>query len=463
MRAVIYTRVSQDKRDRASVQQQEDEARLAAAAMGWTIVRVFVDNDRSASEYAKRAREQYAELGAYLDTAEVDVLVLWESSRGSRDNEEWNVLLKLCERREIRIHVVDHRRTYDLSVPRDWRSMAEDGVDSAYESKKGRNRILRSMRANATTGRPHGKLAYGYSREYDERGQFVRQYEREDQAEVIRECGRRVVAGESLYAIANDLNERGVPAPAGGRWLPGQIKRLVTNPRYVGQRVHRGQVIGEAVWPAILDEDTYLDCKAILGDPRRRTVRDRSLRYLLSGAALCGVCEGRMRVIKNRGYLAYACYEKFCVGVKVEYLEAFVVEVILARLERPDFLAAVAARKARSARAAAKGQDEADELQGRLDGFYAASAAGDITPAGLAAVEARLIPQIEAAKQRDVAARVPAVLREVAGKDIRERWPNLAVGTRRVAIATLITVHVDKTVRGSRFNPERVRIDWKSI
>jgi len=460
MRAVIYARVSKDKRDRASVEQQEDEARLAAAALGWTVTEVFVDNDVSASRYAKKGRESHAALLEALRGGLVDVLILWESSRGDRKLTTWSGLLDLCRDLGIKIHVVNHQRTYDLLIPRDWKTLAEEGVNNAYASDETRQRLLRDVRANAVKGRPHGKLRYGYTRTYDERGRFISQDEKPEQGELIREAGRRVLAGESTYKVAQDFNARGLLAPAGGKWLPNQIKRILTEPAYIGQRVHQGVVIGPAVWPAILDEETYLACKATLEDPRRNNVRDRSLKYLLSGLAKCGECGGRMRVLKNRGYYAYSCFEKFCTSVRNTYLDDFVTALVHERLSRPDFLELLATPPAAEK---ADPLAEVRALKERLDGFYAASAAGEISPGGLAAIESRLLEEIKAAEGRAVATRVPGVLRRVVGGDIVGRWADLEIGTRREVVDLLMTITVNRTVRGSRFKPERVAIEWRSL
>jgi hypothetical protein len=58
---------------------------------------------------------------------------------------------------------------------------------------------------------------------------------------------------------------------------------------------------------------------------------------------------------------------------------------------------------------------------------------------------------------------VPPVLRQVAGADIRDRWPALSLGTQRTVIDTLMTIKVNKGVRGKLFTPERLTIEWKSI
>lgn len=453
MRAVIYCRVSDDDRqDGRSVGEQEQECRDAAAEHGWTVDQVLVDNDRSASRYARRPRERYEQLLARLSTKPADVLILWESSRGGRELERWAGLLNLCRARGVRVHIVSHRRTYDLEQPRDWRTLAEDGVDSAYESDKTRERVLRSVRSQAAKGLPHGRLLYGYARTYDGRGQFVAQVEHAEQAAIVRECARRVAAGEALYAVAQDLNARAVPAPRGGLWQPTQVKRLVTNPGYAGHRVHRGQIVGPATWPALVDEATHTECVRRMSDPRRHSVRDRSLKHLLSGI-LRAPCGGRTRVLSNRGYLTYVCHDDFCVGVRTTPVEEFVTDMVLERLEQPDVLAGLAARGDRDAAGA---QGEADELQARLDGFVDAAARGELTPAALARIEARLLPEIEEARERALVAPVPQLLRDVAGPGARDRWARLAIGQQREIIDKLVDLRVATTVRGARFSYARL-------
>ncbi|MFR9777310.1 recombinase family protein [Micromonospora sp. MS34] len=456
--AVIYARVSDDdKRQRRSVGEQEQECQQDAVDQAWTVARVFVDNDRSASRYARKQREEYAKLLDYLATEHVDVLILWESSRGGRELEGWAGLLNLCRRRRARIHVVTHRRTYDLENPRDWRTLAEDGVDSAYESEKTRERILRSVRGKAASGQPHGKLLYGYRRTYDDRGNFVAQVIHEDQAEVVREAARRVAAGEPCRSIAQDFNRRGIPTPRGGGhgWMLSQIRRTLLNPGYIGKRVHLGKIVGDAKWPAILDEGTYAVCRSILTDPRRKTQRDTAVRHLLSGAAVCDVCSSRMRVQKNRTHYAYLCSAQFCVSVKTAVLEQFVVTVLMARLSRPDALDLLAA--AEDAGEPEQARQEVEEKRARLDEWYAAAARGEISPAGLASIERQLLAEIEAAESKAQHVDVPPLVRDLVGPGVEQRWERLNIGQQREVVSLLLDLRVGKTYRGARsLDPARL-------
>src|SRR5262245_18581041 len=62
-RALIYTRVSQDRKKRGrSVAEQEAECRAVCEAEGWHVLDVLTDNDRSASRYATRGRPAWDEV-----------------------------------------------------------------------------------------------------------------------------------------------------------------------------------------------------------------------------------------------------------------------------------------------------------------------------------------------------------------------------------------------------------------
>jgi hypothetical protein len=66
-----------------------------------------------------------------------------------------------------------------------------------------------------------------------------------------------VLRGESLRSIAMDWNERGVKTVGGGMWQGSMIRRVLMSPRIAGLKDHRGEIVGEATWPAIIDRATH--------------------------------------------------------------------------------------------------------------------------------------------------------------------------------------------------------------
>lgn len=459
MRAAIYTRVSSDPRGAGrSVTEQEAECRAAAERNGWQVVALFSDNDRSASRYARKDRPEYRRLTEFVESGGCDVLVTWEASRFQRDLDAYVRLRDLCERHSVLWCYSG--RTYDMAESDDRFGTGLDALLAERESAETRKRVLRSVRANAAAGRPHGKRLYGYQRDYDPTsGALLTQHVREDQAAVIRESARRVLAGETPYAVARDLNARGIPTPANGPrgWDLTQIKRMCVNAAYIGKRVHRGQVVGAATWPAILDDATHYGLVARLADPTRRSQRDSAVKHLLSGVATCGVCDGRVRVQKNRGFLAYLCVDGFHVSRREEYVDEVVEGVTVARLARPDLAELMAAGTEPD-----DGAQVAREKRARLEAFYDEAAKGGLSPGALVRIEARLLPEIEAAEKRSARATVTPVVAEVAGPDAAERWTHLALPQKREIIVALMEVRIMPTGKGARqFNPAHIEIEWR--
>lgn len=66
------------------------------------------------------------------------------------------------------------------------------------------------------------------------------------------------------------------------------MRRMLLSPRHAGLSSHRGEVVGVAQWPAIIDRDTHERLKARLPSrgPRPTQVRNR----LLTGLVRCGRC-----------------------------------------------------------------------------------------------------------------------------------------------------------------------------
>jgi len=464
-RAALYGRVSQDKHAGRSVSEQQAESETACKANGWTLTATYSDNDISASRFTTKTRPGWAKLVADLDAGKFDVLVLWEPSRGSRELMAWAALLDACRRHKVLVHVTSHQHTYDLSKPRDWRSLAEDGVDSAYESEKSSQRIRRSMASNAVAGRPHGRAPYGYVRRYDPATKALVAQEIDPQtAPVVREIFRRLAAAEPVSVVTKDLNARGVQPPISKQWYRQNIRKLALNHAYIAQRDYHGE-IHQGDWPALVKAEDWYAARRILLDPKRTMTKSRPgrFKYLLSYIVRCGVCDEPCQAVQrsDRPAAYYFC-PKSHISAGVEWLDSIITPLVLARLDDKELMAQLSGGDDEAVVAA---RTEAAELQERLDGFRDAAASGELTAASLAHVEARLLVSIETAKRKATSDAVPSVLRGVAGADdIAQRWERLSIAGRRQIVSTLIEVKLNPSrTRGPAASDDydRVKIEWR--
>lgn len=175
MRAAIYARVSHDLKDTGrSVAQQEAECRAHVARAGWVLVGVWVDNSRGASKYSRGVREEWEVLQEQITNGEIDILVVWEPSRLTRDRMVWAALAHHCEEQDVKIAASG--RVYDLDDPEDAFQLDLYFALGIREVGITRKRVMRDKTHEAEAGRPHGRLLFGYYRLYHPtKGALLRQ------------------------------------------------------------------------------------------------------------------------------------------------------------------------------------------------------------------------------------------------------------------------------------------------
>jgi DNA invertase Pin-like site-specific DNA recombinase len=449
-----YLRVSQDRSGRArSIDEQHDDNERAAEAHGFTLNgKLYSDTSISASRYATKVRGQFGDLLADLERGRfgADILVLWESSRGSRKVGEWVTLIELCETAGVRIHVTTHGRTYDPANARDRRSMLEDAVDAEYASGKASDAIQRAAAATAARGEPHGRIPYGYTRSYDPKTRkLVSQDPEPAEAAVVREVFARLRKGHSLHAIARDFEARGTRTRTGKVFTPQHLRDIALRPIYGGYRIHepgnrngryQGSLDGAvtATWDALVDAETFHAVRAKLTDPGRRTSRPGRGVHLLSLIAVCDVCGGWMTANYRRGYRQYECRDGSHVRIGADALDQHAEQVMLAYLARDDVIAELRAGPSRDDEELARVRGDLEAARAELISLrkLGSKPVGDpqrLSAASVAAIEPGLTIQITGLEERERELTTPHALAGIItpGRDVARRWKAAPMPARR--------------------------------
>ena len=101
-RAAIYCRISDDRNgDGLGVKRQEADCRKLAAARGWTVAGVYIDNDISA--WNGRQRPEYQRLLADIRSGAIGGVVVYKLDRLHRQPRELEEFIPLCLSRGVAI------------------------------------------------------------------------------------------------------------------------------------------------------------------------------------------------------------------------------------------------------------------------------------------------------------------------------------------------------------------------
>ena len=330
VRAAIYARISSDRDgSQLGVGRQVEDCERLVTRQGWEVAERYVDDDVSA--YSGKPRPSYRRMLDDLRGGFLDAVVVWDLDRLHRQPRELEEFFDLCKAAGVS-KLASVSGDVDLST-HDGQFLARIlGAVAAKESDDKSRRIRRKKEADAQAG----KLAGGGSRPfgYEDDKLTVR----ESEALVIRECAAKLLAGEALRSICSGLNDRGIPTSPGGQWQPQTLSRMLRSARISGQREHKGEIVAQAEWPAIITPAETTRIRALLSDPERRTNKV-ARRYLLVRLLRCGHCgETLVSRPKQGGARAYQCVKgpgfSGCgrLSVMADPLEQFVVEAVLYRL-----------------------------------------------------------------------------------------------------------------------------------
>jgi DNA invertase Pin-like site-specific DNA recombinase len=468
-RAGIYVRISKDRTgDEAGIARQEDECRALAGRLGWSVVGIYADNDREAS--SGKPRPAYLRMLDDMRNGSIDAVVGWHSDRIYRRPDELEELIKIADANDIQFAAVQVGNI-DLSTASGRLVARLLGATAKYETELKGERQSAQLRQLALAGRTTGggTRMFGYADQA--RTSLV-----DDEAAALREVADRALAGESVTACTAWLNQSGMSTVLGGRWQPAVVKRMLVNPAIAGIATFKGEVVGKAQWPAIIDEATHGDLVARLSTSAKHRPGPR-IAYL-QGLVWCGACDYELVTAQVRRQKtdpqvrAYGCktrwlmgrpgYQKACGGItiKAEWLEDDVAEQMLARLATPQartLMAAVGSPTIKSSISVKEtieieqkltqlGVDFADDLIGRTEFIAARERLGQ-----------RL------AKIKTTVAQAALPLPYGDPKELVAWWEGATVSQRQALAKQQIERVVIGNHRGRRdlYDPSRVQVVWR--
>lgn len=283
MKAGVYVRISRDYAgEQLGVQRQQEDCTALAKQLGWEIVEVYVDNDVSAT--GKKPRPSYIRLLEDLRAGRIGAIIAWHADRLYRRATDLGELVEVCKETNAQVATVN-AGSVDLTTPTGRLVAGLLAQVATYEVEHKTERWSRSWQQGRERGAPvtNSNRLFGYARD----GMTVI----EDEAAIARQLVDRLLAGETQGSVLRWLDGAGIRTTQGGVWRAAGLKIYLLNPRIAGWSTHKGEIVAEGQWPAIVDRERWEELRALLSSRTRAYVPRK---YLLPGLMFCGKCGTRM-------------------------------------------------------------------------------------------------------------------------------------------------------------------------
>lgn len=507
VRVGIYARISENRSDEARGTERQialaREVIARHADEGWAEVAVFADDSISAARGDEKDRPGYNDAIRWVERGELDLLLVYQTSRAWREDEQRARAYKLLRRKRVRL-AQTRGAEVDLQTASGRLNAGITGLldtaESGFKSERVQDQKMERARAGRYAG--GGFRPFGYTLEYDrppfdeitgerQKRKIRKMTPHPTEAEIVREAARRALDLESLISITRDLNARGVTTTTGKPMQSDRLRRILASALISGRRevVHRedhvgrarplcGEIVADGDWDPIISVEDSDALRAMLSAPARRSHPGGARKTLLSGILLCGRCGhpmvSRPRVDKPRYVCNRAPGRPGCGRMSVGRNPAddLIGSWVAFKISQPDLLGRL--RKHRRSRAVDVGlQEQADALQAKLDRLVDLYTDGEIDRATYNERKSATAPELERV-QAAIAAASPQAdraldrLERMAQRGAQagyertlEAWRALDDAQRRPLLqAMLSSITCNPTDVNTRFDPFRFAPVW---
>jgi site-specific DNA recombinase len=434
-RAALYLR--QSKSDDEGIERQTERTAALATARGWQVADTFIDNDVSAS----KTRGKDTAWGRMLAASdELDVVIGVDLDRVVRSTRDLNTLI------DHGLALVTLDGEIDLTTADgEFRASMLASIARFEVRRKGERQTRANSQRAAKGGVPKGVRLTGYTTD----GQVV-----PHEARLVKLLFEGFSTGLTLRTLSTGY---GPPTPSLSVHLtPSTVRTILTNPRYAGRRVYKGEVVGTGDWEPLVPGDLFDSVNRALADPDRKTNRTGSTARKHLGTSLfrCGECSDHPTVRTAGSGGRYWC--PACSMVRtMAPIDDFVLRVAEARLADPAFLATLSPDVDTDPLRA-----EHATLTDRKADLAGLVADGTMSRADVKSAVERLNARLHELDRALAGADRPVDM-AAAYRDVLDGFDTLSLDRQRALIDTLMTVHLLRAPRGRRgFDPESVRIVW---
>jgi len=388
MRAGIYVRVSTTQQiDRDSLKTQEERLRQYCKAQNYEIYRNKAYKDESISAKDTK-RPAFEELRQDIEAGRIQVVIVTRLDRITRSLKDLIELMEFLQQHDVKL--ISLTENIDTTGPMGRFVLNLLGSIAQLEREIDSERVAADMHHRALSGKwTGGVVPLGYTTKGKLLRKFLEKGMKEDEAlkkanKIAPEKGRLYVVNEqaalirkiyelylelkSLRRVTHELNKLHIKTPEGETWAASSIRRILTNPTYIGRiwygkrktelATGRLRQVKPELWKvvkgeheAIINEESFNRVQDLLKQRYMKPSKAKQV-YMLAGLLRCGLCKGGMfgyiyfRKKYGKEYFYYRCQNSMqkgrsvCKGLVVpaRMVEKAVIDTLLNLSKNEKFL-----------------------------------------------------------------------------------------------------------------------------
>ena len=284
MNVVIYARFSSHSQTEQSIEGQLKVCYEYAEANDYTVVDEYVDRAQTGKNDNRLA---FQKMLADSEKHTFEAVLVYQLDRFARNRYDSAINKSKLKKNGVRVISAKENIADDPSgilVEGVLESMAE------YYSAELSQKIHRGMEINAEKCLSNGSNpGLGFKVGPDRRF-----YVDPDEAAIVREIFERYAAGETKTEIVRDMQRRKVKTSLGKEFSNNSLSRLLSNKRYIGCYIYKGQETPDGM-PRILEDDLFYRVQTIMNKNKSAPARTHGEdEYLLTTKLFCGYCKEMM-------------------------------------------------------------------------------------------------------------------------------------------------------------------------
>ncbi|MEJ8643017.1 recombinase family protein [Streptomyces sp. MS1.HAVA.3] len=290
-RVGIYVRISRDRKGQElGIKRQERACRELCEQRGWSVHKIYPENDTSASTTSRKQRPQYAEMMRDAKAGVIDAIVVYSIDRLTRRIAE---LTSFLEEQKAYAFQFATTEGEDTSTASGRMILTIKGAVAQQETERMAERINGALLQRREQGKPHagGKRQFGFKA-----GSHFQELN-DEETNLIRLGYEMLVRQKSPGDVSRMWSERGTTTPQGATWTIQAVKRVYRSQRTGGIITYKGQDIGDSTYPSPLTRKEWESVQVVLD--RRATPAAQGSgkrKHVYSGFLKCGHCQATMRV-----------------------------------------------------------------------------------------------------------------------------------------------------------------------